>query len=175
MFCDDGSIEKVQPAPAPSSLIVNPIPAMVTIVLRAAGSLFGATCSVTTPLPDPDPETTVTQGVLLVVFQSQWFPATTPTVAVPPLGPNDTLLLIRAKLQVGVMLNARQAENSDELPTGSVASEFMNPDDGVPGASEKVAEYVASPVSPVVTLVEPNFCGSAPNSSWPDPWQSEPR
>src|SRR5215467_9932184 len=140
MFCDDGSIEKVQPAPAPSSLIVNPIPAMVTTVLRAAGSVFGATCSAATPLPDPDPETTLTQGALLVVLQSQWFPATTLTVAVPPLGPNDTLVLDRAKLQVGVMLTGAQAENSDVLPTGSVAVEFMNPDDGGAGGSEKVAE-----------------------------------
>src|SRR5262245_58617801 len=148
---------------------------MVTTVLRAAGSLFGATCSVATPLPDPDPETTVTQEAFLVVVQSQWFPATTPTVVVPPLGPNDTLVLDRAKLQVGVMLTGAQAENSDVLPTGSVAVAFMNPDDDGAWASEKVAEYVASPLSRVVTLVEPNNSGRVPNIWWPDASQSEPR
>jgi hypothetical protein len=75
-------------------LIVNVLPATVTVPLRDDDELLAPTDTVTVPLPDPDePVETVIQPVLLLVaVQPQPAPAVTVVLAEPP--PAATLWLV---------------------------------------------------------------------------------
>jgi hypothetical protein len=71
--------------------MVKFVPATVIVAVRAA-PLLAATVKVAVPLPDP-PAETVTKAAELVAVQAQPVPAVTGTEPVPPVAPNDELVM----------------------------------------------------------------------------------
>jgi hypothetical protein len=82
--------------------IVNVVPAIVSVAVRAAPVLV-ATVKVTVPLPDA-PADTVTNVALLVADQVQPLPAVIGTDPVPPAAPNvDALIAPTVTVHDGVV------------------------------------------------------------------------
>ena len=104
---------------APLCVIVNVVPAIVNVAVRAS-PVFTATTNVAVPLPVAEaPAENVTKAALLVAVHAHPVAAVTGTDPVPPAGPNDDVVMVPAVIEHdgafgGVLLSFEQAAaNSD--------------------------------------------------------------
>jgi hypothetical protein len=80
-------------AAAALCVMVNVVPAIVNVALRAA-PVFAATANVAVPLPVPEaPAEIVRKAALLVAVHVHPVPAVTGTEPDPPAGPNDDVVM----------------------------------------------------------------------------------
>ena len=115
--------ESVPGVPAAAALweMVNVVPAIDSVALRAA-PLLAATVAVTVPEPLPvAPAVMVTKVALLVAVHVQPVPAVTGTVAVPPAAPNVDALIEPAVIVHDGVVGVSSFEHADAAISSNTA------------------------------------------------------